>query len=88
MFDNSTSSDLEDYITQFWTSGNRTAASTLLSVYPEDPAAGSPFDTGDSTAITPQFKRISAIAGDMAFQAPRRLLFKRIAGSQPVFAFC
>lgn len=44
----------------------------LLQLYPQDPAQGSPFDTGDANALSPQYKRLAAIQGDLVFQAPRR----------------
>ncbi|KAH9999290.1 Alpha/Beta hydrolase protein [Russula vinacea] len=46
----------------------------VMSLYPEDPSAGSPFDTGNETFGTePGFKRGSAIIGDVIFHASRRL---------------
>ena len=45
----------------------------LISLYPDSPAFGSPFDTGNNTfGIDPGFKRAAAIVGDFAFQALRR----------------
>ncbi|WVR04784.1 hypothetical protein IAU60_001796 [Kwoniella sp. DSM 27419] len=45
----------------------------LFSLYPEDPAFGSPFGTGNETfGRSPTFKRLSAIFGDAQFQATRR----------------
>lgn len=34
-------------------------------LYPQDPAAGSPFDTGALNALTPEFKRLAAVQGDL-----------------------
>nr|VWO96868.1 Carboxylic ester hydrolase (EC [Ganoderma boninense] len=59
----------------------------LLELYPSDPAAGSPFGTGDNFAFTPEFKRMAALQGDLLFIAPRRLLTKTFAERQPVFSF-
>ncbi|KAH9006961.1 esterase 1 [Lactarius hatsudake] len=51
----------------------RTGLNKLLSLYPDDPSAGSPFGTGNQTFGTgPGFKRGSAIIGDVYFQALRR----------------
>ncbi|KAH8999251.1 esterase 1 [Lactarius akahatsu] len=51
----------------------RTGLDKLLSLYPDDPSAGSPFGTGNQTFGTgPGFKRGSAIIGDIYFQALRR----------------
>nr|VWO96114.1 Ku70 protein [Ganoderma boninense] len=59
----------------------------LLELYPSDPAAGSPFGTGDNFAFTPEFKRMAALQGDLLFIAPRRLLTQTFAERQPVFSF-
>ncbi|KAF7358222.1 Carboxylic ester hydrolase [Mycena venus] len=47
---------------------------TLLQLYPDDPALGSPFDTGNETfGLSSAFKRASAVVGDSDFQSQRRL---------------
>jgi carboxylesterase type B len=46
----------------------------VISLYPDDPSAGSPFNTGNETFGTgPGYKRGSAIIGDVIFHASRRL---------------
>jgi len=60
----------------------------LSALYPADITAGSPFDTGYLNAVTPQFKRIAAVQGDGAFQAPRRWLLKNTSGKQNIWVFC
>ncbi|SJL04003.1 uncharacterized protein ARMOST_07360 [Armillaria ostoyae] len=46
----------------------------LMNLYPDDPAEGSPYNTGNETfGLSPGFKRISAILGDLAFASQRRL---------------
>lgn len=45
----------------------------LAEYYPKDWTKGSPFRTGRKNALTPQFKRYSALLSDVIFQAPRRL---------------
>jgi carboxylesterase type B len=45
----------------------------LAEYYPRDWTQGSPFRTGHKNAVTPQFKRYSALLTDVIFQAPRRL---------------
>ena len=45
----------------------------LMALYPENPAEGSPFGTGNETfGLSSQYKRAAAILGDMSFQGPRR----------------
>ncbi|KAK0462856.1 extracellular triacylglycerol lipase precursor [Desarmillaria tabescens] len=46
----------------------------LMDLYPDDPADGSPYNTGNETfGLSPGNKRISAILGDLAFNSQRRL---------------
>ena len=45
----------------------------LLQLYPDNPALGSPYGTGNDTfGLSSEYKRLSAIVGDVSFQAPRR----------------
>ena len=45
----------------------------LLKLYPDDPALGSPFGTGNNTfSAGAEYKRAAAILDDVAFQATRR----------------
>ncbi len=61
---------------------------SVLTLYPGDIIAGSPFDTGILNAITPQFKRLAAMQGDLVFQAPRRFFLEQTSGKQNTWAFC
>ncbi|THG93277.1 hypothetical protein EW026_g7922 [Hermanssonia centrifuga] len=48
-------------------------ADEIFILYPDDPALGSPFGTGNDTfGLDPEYKRICAITGDLAFQSLRR----------------
>ncbi|KAI5836474.1 alpha/beta-hydrolase [Schizophyllum commune Tattone D] len=53
---------------------NDTAKAQLEALYPEDPALGSPYGTGNETFFGAQFKRAASLYGvsDVHFQAPRR----------------
>ncbi|KAF8991685.1 esterase 1 [Cyathus striatus] len=45
----------------------------ILELYPNVPALGAPFGTGNNTfGLNPEFKRFAAIFGDILIQAPRR----------------
>jgi acetylcholinesterase len=55
--------------------------------YPQDPTQGSPYDTGTLNELSPQFKRIAALQGDVIFQAPRRFFLEQRSGSQNTWAF-
>lgn len=59
----------------------------LLQYYPEDATAGCPFDTGFLNMLSPQYKRIAAIQGDIVFHGPRRFLLKYQADKQNSWAF-
>ncbi|XP_006455190.1 hypothetical protein AGABI2DRAFT_145418 [Agaricus bisporus var. bisporus H97] len=59
----------------------------LLKLYPENVSEGSPFNTGILNALTPQFKRIAAIFGDAAFEAPRRFFLNYTSGKQDIWVF-
>lgn len=49
------------------------AAAKLLTLYPEDPALGSPYNTGSNTfGLSPVFKQASSLLGDVIFQSLRR----------------
>ncbi|KAI9059112.1 alpha/beta-hydrolase [Trametes sanguinea] len=56
-------------------------------LYPNDPAAGSPFGTGDANELAPQFKRMAAFQGDAVFQAPRRFFLDQRSSKQPAWSF-
>ncbi|KAG6900621.1 hypothetical protein C0993_007294 [Termitomyces sp. T159_Od127] len=51
---------------------NAISIQTLLNIYPDNPALGSPFSTGNTTFFGEQFKRGAAIYGDIHFQWARR----------------
>uniref|UniRef100_A0A8H8CFU5 Carboxylic ester hydrolase n=1 Tax=Psilocybe cubensis TaxID=181762 RepID=A0A8H8CFU5_PSICU len=55
--------------------------------YPQDVTQGSPFNTGASNALTPQFKRLAAIQGDLEFQAPRRFFLETASKTQPTYSY-
>ncbi|KAH9970755.1 carotenoid ester lipase precursor [Lactifluus volemus] len=83
-----TTDELHEYLAKYYFQ-NATSAEIdkLLTMYPQDIARGSPFGTGDQNAITPQFKRISAILGDLVFQAPRRFFLRHRSGKQKTWSY-
>lgn len=84
-----TEPELVTYLQTFWFPGaSSTDIQTLLDHYPADPAAGSPFDTGEEDAYTPEYKRIAAITGDFFFHAPRRQVLDKFSLTQPAYNFC
>jgi acetylcholinesterase len=72
----------------FWLpNGTDEELQQLTTLYPEDPSQGSPYDTGDLNALSPQFKRIASYQGDIVFQAPRRVLLNETSQSQPAWSY-
>jgi carboxylesterase type B len=55
----------------------------LVSLYPDNAAAGSPFGTGSLNEIYPQFKRLAAILGDLTFTITRRVFLTIAASVNP-----
>ncbi|KAF8608654.1 alpha/beta-hydrolase [Ceratobasidium sp. AG-I] len=52
---------------------NVTLIREILKYYPDSPAAGSPYGTGNETfGLGAEYKRLASLMGDVAFQAPRR----------------
>lgn len=66
----------DDVITYFQSyafySASRSDVQSLVTSYPDDPAAGSPFRTGTMWSLSPQYKRVAAIFGDQTFTLSRR----------------
>ena len=52
-----------------------------------DPTQGSPFNTGEQNKLSPQFKRMAALIGDVVFIAPRRYFAQSRSHQQPVYVF-
>ncbi|EIW81539.1 alpha beta-hydrolase [Coniophora puteana RWD-64-598 SS2] len=77
------------YIQMYYTPGASVdEVKQILDLYPQDPADGSPFNTSDQNALTPQSKRLAAFQGDAIFQGPRRSFLQQRAGKQETWSFC
>ena len=59
----------------------------ILALYPNDPAQGSPFGTGDANQLAPMFKRMAAFEGDFLFQSTRRTLLTLRSDKQPAWTY-
>ncbi|KAJ7700766.1 alpha/beta-hydrolase [Mycena rosella] len=59
----------------------------ITTLYPEDPAQGSPFGTGSANAITPEFKRLAAFQGDFLFVGPRRFFLEHASARQNMWSW-
>jgi acetylcholinesterase len=75
-----TEQDLINWLTSqlpglFFGITNATAVEKLLKFYPTDPAAGSPYGTGNETfGLAAQYKRLASVVGDLIFQVRSYLL--------------
>ncbi|ODQ77558.1 hypothetical protein BABINDRAFT_163554, partial [Babjeviella inositovora NRRL Y-12698] len=69
-----TEAELSTFILNLFPGMSSSQLAEILTLYPQDVTQGSPFNTGTLNALTPQYKRISALLGDFKFQAPRRFL--------------
>ncbi|KAJ6451390.1 sterol esterase [Mycena vitilis] len=56
-------------------------------LYPDDPAQGSPFDTGLANQFTPQFKRLAAFQGDYFFVGARRFFLQHAFRTQSTWSW-
>jgi len=84
-----TDADLRTYLTQFlWPEATNSDLDQLFALYPSDPSQGSPYDTGDQNALTPQYKRMASINGDLVFQATRRFVLDNVSGKQKCWSYC
>ncbi|KAI3392412.1 hypothetical protein diail_5739 [Diaporthe ilicicola] len=68
-----TTEDLLEYLkTYYFNSATTAQLEALLDTYPQDITQGSPFRTSLLNELYPQFKRISALLGDLVFTLSRR----------------
>lgn len=81
-----TNDDLIGYIQTFFPESEPDVSETLVNSYPNDPAFGSPYMTGNKYNIYPQYKRLAAILGDFSFTLMRRAYLSNVT-SQGVSAW-
>ncbi|PPQ79365.1 hypothetical protein CVT25_002635 [Psilocybe cyanescens] len=83
-----TEDQFRQYISTVWYPRNPVSElDQLWTFYPADVTAGSPFDTGNKNALTPQFKRISAFIGDSVQDGPRRTFLQKASTNTKVWAY-
>ncbi|KAJ8688981.1 hypothetical protein PTI98_013051 [Pleurotus ostreatus] len=89
------SQEIREYLSKSYpSSGSDSVAldkvlDTLMSLYPDIPALGSPYNTGNETfGLSSQFKRMAALLGDLMFVAPGRLHLKALAlANVPIYSY-
>ena len=83
-----TNQEVKDYITSnYFPTAAPSDIDELLKLYPQDVTQGSPYDTGFQNAITPQFKRLASVQGDMTFQGARRFFLQHVSKRQHAWSF-
>jgi carboxylesterase type B len=82
-----TTSQLTAYFGSFFPNATPKQIASLVSTYPDNPSAGSPFDTGLLNEIYPQFKRLAAILGDVTFTLRRRSYLSTVASQVPAWSY-
>lgn len=71
----STTAELVGYLkTLYFYDATLEQIQELVALYPDDPTAGSPYNTGIFNEIYPQYKRIASLLGDLTFTLMRRVL--------------
>lgn len=84
-----TEAGVRDYIvSNYIPEISETDLDQLLKAYPADITQGSPFNTSVLNALTPEFKRLAAMQGDLVFQAPRRFFLQNRSSKQSTWSFC
>ncbi|KAF9448568.1 carotenoid ester lipase precursor [Macrolepiota fuliginosa MF-IS2] len=78
----------KDYIQgTFWQGVSSTDVDHLATLYTSDITQGSPYDTGLTDVLTPQYKRLASFQGDAVFQAPRRFFLQNRSGKQNTWVY-
>jgi carboxylesterase type B len=76
--------DIEQYLsTLYFKNATPEQVKALVGTYPDDPAAGSPFNSGGENNWYPQFKRLAALLGDVTFTLTRRVVLNISQSMQP-----
>ncbi|KAH9947437.1 Alpha/Beta hydrolase protein [Amylocystis lapponica] len=77
---NITTSEFLPYIEKYFLNGaTQDQLNQVAQAYPDDPALGSPFGTGDNYTLNGEFKRIAAFQGDWDMESARRQLLQNMA---------
>ncbi|KZT61798.1 alpha/beta-hydrolase [Calocera cornea HHB12733] len=83
-----TDDEFAQFVKEMFPLLNETTLEMLLEAYPEDPALGSPYNTGDLYALTPENKRIASFYGDTVWNAARRFFSQiYVNASVPIWSY-
>ena len=83
----STTSEVVDYLQTYFPVADRSIVQGLVDTYPDDPAAGCPYGTGQDYNLYPQMKRLNAILGDAVFILPRRIVLSILSQTSSVWSY-
>ena len=84
----STDDEFHNYMREnFFPGSSDEDVAPLLTLYPNDPAQGSPFGTGDENQFAPMNKRVAAFQGDFFFESARRSLLTQRSDKQPAWTY-
>lgn len=78
---------LTEYLESYFPLATPAQVSALVATYPDDPADGSPYNTGALYNIYPEFKRLAAILGDVSFMLTRRVYLNLVCSSVPAWSY-
>ncbi|KAH8688764.1 putative extracellular lipase [Talaromyces proteolyticus] len=80
----SNTDDVIDYFTSiYYRNATSEIVSGLVGLYPDNPSAGAPYNTGIWNNWYPEFKRMAAIIGDILFIHQRRLFLQETSRLNP-----
>lgn len=83
-----TNEEIVDYFEQvYFTQTPRPLIEELVSLYSDDPAEGSPYDTGLANQLGPKYKKLASMIGDYTFTAGRRTLLNVTCARQPTWSY-
>ncbi|KAL0946484.1 hypothetical protein HGRIS_012701 [Hohenbuehelia grisea] len=83
-----TSHEFSSYINRIYLpTADTSQMRAVLEAYPDDPAQGSPFGTGDQNIVGPQFKRMAAFQTDLIFMGPRRFFLQATSSNMATWSF-
>jgi carboxylesterase type B len=83
-----TNKDIVDYFEQvYFTETPRSLIEEMVSLYSDNQADGSPYDTGLLNVIGPKYKKIASMIGDYTFTSGRRTLLNVTSDRQPTWSY-
>ncbi|KAI1324994.1 alpha/beta-hydrolase [Xylariaceae sp. FL0255] len=84
---NTTSRFIDGPLSDLYTTTPRSILSKLVGTYSTNPAAGAPFNSGDTGVIYPEYKRNAAVIGDAFFILQRRYQLEHTVDLMPIWTF-